>query len=87
MTDAELIEQIKIRLGLTGDYHDGLIGAYADDVKDFIRDAGANPDSPACVGIIARGVCDLWNYGAGTGSFSDVFFQRLSQLKYEVDNV
>lgn len=86
MTDTQLIEQIKIRLSLTGNYHDSLIGAYAEDVKDFLRDAGVNPDGPGAIGLISRGVADLWNFGAGDGKFSDVFFQRLTQLRYEVVN-
>lgn len=80
MTDAELIAEIKTRLGLTGDYHDALIGALAEDVKYFILDAGGDPESEASVGLIARGVADLWNYGAGDGTFSQVFYQRLLQI-------
>lgn len=85
MVDADLIEQIKIRLGVTGSYHDALIGALAQDVKDFILDAGADPDDEASIGLIARGVADLWNYGAGDGTYSQVFFQRLLQMSLPGD--
>lgn len=83
MTDTELIGQIKTRLGITGDYHDALLSAYADDVKAFMLSGGvpqAVIDADDSIGCIARGVADLWNYGAGDGKFSDVFFQRLIQL-------
>lgn len=86
--DAILTEKIKIRLGITGTFHDALIDSYADDVKAFMRSGGV-PDSiiesEASVGCIARGVADLWNYGGGDGKFSEVFFQRVSQLRLEGD--
>lgn len=85
MSTIDLIEAIKVRLGITGDYHDALIGALADDVKAFILDAGADPDSAQAVGLIARGVTDLWNYGSGDGTFSQVFYQRLLQLSLPND--
>lgn len=85
MTEAELLEQIKIRLGVTGNYHDSLLKALTKDVKDYIKSAGADPESDASVGVIARGVSDLWNYGSGEGKFSEVFYQRVIQLALEVD--
>ncbi len=78
-----LVDEIKTRLGITGTYHDALITAYADDVKAYLLDAGVSKsviDSDASVGVISRGVADLWNYGAGDGKFSDVFYQRVIQL-------
>ena len=79
----ELLQGIKERLGITGEYHDKLLTAYADDVKAYMLDAGVLQsviDSDASVGVISRGVADLWNYGAGDGKFSEVFYQRLIQL-------
>lgn len=81
-----MIEGIKIRLGITGSYHDDQLSAYADDVKAFMLSAGVPQsviESEASIGVIARGVADLWNMGAGDGKFSEVFFQRVTQLKYE----
>lgn len=89
MADTQLIEEIKTRLGLTGDYQDALIGAYADDVKEFLVAGGipyAVAESEKSIGVIARGVADLWNFGAGEGTFSPVFYQRLTQLRYEVSD-
>ena len=81
-----LVEEIKIRLGITGNYHDELLARFADDVKAFMVSGGvpkAVVESDISVGVIARGVADLWNLGAGDGKFSQVFFQRLGQLVYE----
>lgn len=86
MTEAELVEQIKVRIGVTGNYHDALLAALAKDVKEYIKDAGADPESDASVGVIARGVSDLWNYGSGEGKFSEVFYQRVIQLALKGDN-
>lgn len=87
MTDAELLEEVKTRLALTGIYHDNLISGYIQDVKEYLLDSGVNPDvvnNKVSVGVIARGVADLWNFGSGEGKFSEVFYQRLIQLRYKV---
>lgn len=78
-----LVEEVKKRLGLTGTFHDELIGALIEDVKVFMLDGGvaeALLNSDKAVGCISRGVADLWNYGSGDGRFSEVFFQRMIQL-------
>ncbi len=86
MNDAELLFQIKNGLGITGDYQDATLTVYIDEVKAFLRSAGV-PDgviaSPASVGLILRGVADLWNYGAGNAKLSDYFKLRLVQLMQE----
>lgn len=85
LTNEELLKAIKTRLGITGDYQDELLLAYAEDVKAFAMDGGVDfafIDTSASVGLIARGVADLWNYEAGDGKFSAVFVQRLTQLAY-----
>lgn len=48
-----------------------------------MADAGVREDiinSEASVGVIARGVSDLWNYGNGSTTFSEYFYQRVIQL-------
>lgn len=83
MEDSELLNAIKTRLGITGEYHDGLLLAYAEDVKAYMLSGGVRPsviNGSYSVGCIARGVADLWNYGAGDGRFSEVFYQRVIQL-------
>lgn len=89
MTDAELLKEIKTNLGITGTYHDERLMGFIADVKFYLEDAGVNSkiiNSSAAVGVISRGVSDLWNYGAGTGKLSEYFYQRAIQLKYPKEN-
>ena len=86
MTAAELLSEIKTRLSVTGNFHDDLFTALAEDVKEYLTSAGADAECPAAVGVIARGVADLWNFGSGDGKFSEVFYQRVSQLVIEKMN-
>lgn len=83
MDENELLDALKIRLGITGTYHDGLLLTIAEDVKAYMLSGGVKPrilEDVTSVGCIARGVADLWNYGAGDGKFSEVFYQRVIQL-------
>ena len=86
MSELNILSEVKTRLNLTGTYHDNLINAYIQDVKDYLLDAGVSQevvDNEVSVGVIARGVADLWNYGSGEGKFSDIFYQRAIQLTYK----
>lgn len=94
MSDAEILAEVKLRLGITGSFQDGLLTGLITDVKDFLKDAGVPTDvinSSASLGVIARGVSDTWNYGSGDGEYSKMFFQRAEQLRRkastEVDGV
>ncbi len=78
-----MLEEVKKRLGITGDYQDDTIQGYIEDVKQFLLDGGVKKevvDASSTVGVIARGVSDLWNYGSGGTSFSPYFLQRAIQL-------
>lgn len=84
MTDAELLNAVKNALGITGTYQDETLLLYIDEVKNYLVDAGVSPEivnSLASVGVITRGVSDLWNYGLA--NFSEYFMQRALQLKYK----
>ena len=84
MTEAELLLEIKKGLGVTGTYQDGTILRHLKDVKAFMASAGVRADliiSEAAVGLLLRGVADLWNTESGTVGFSPFFYQRLIQLK------
>jgi len=84
MTNAELLAKVKIALGITGDYQDETLTEYISEVKCFLKDAGVSEDvinSASSVGVICRGVADLWNYGSGNASLSKYFIQRMLQLK------
>lgn len=77
------LERVKSSLGVTGSYQDETIQTYIDEVKQFLLDAGAaqdDLDSSRCDGILARGVADLWNYGAGGAALSPYFLQRAIQI-------
>lgn len=73
------LEDVKNALGITGSYQDATLTVYVNEVIAFLKDAGV-PEANITSGIIARGVSDLWNYGAGNGSISEYFKIRASQL-------
>ena len=73
------LTDVKNALGVTGDYQDNTLQVYYDEVIAFLVDAGV-PEANITSGVIARGVADLWNYGAGEGKLSDYFKMRATQL-------
>lgn len=86
MTDLEQLEKIKTALGIGGTYQDATLKIYMDEVKEFLRDAGVSDlflESEKVIGILTRGVADLWNYGAGNAQLSLYFKQRAIQLVYK----
>lgn len=76
------LEGVKNATGITGDYQDDTIQEWFDEVVDFLKDAGVS-EAHITDGIVARGVLDLWNYGAGEGKLSEYFKQRAAQLAYK----
>lgn len=74
-----LLDNVKKSLGITGTYQDDTLTQYIDEVKAFLKDAGV-PEAKQTSGVIARGVSDLWNYGAGDGKLSAYFMMRATQL-------
>lgn len=74
------LDGVKSALGITGEYQDDTIEQYIDEVVAFLTRAGVTDIS---VGIVSRGVSDLWNYGGGSGKLSDYFMQRATQLSYK----
>lgn len=82
MTDAEMLEKVKNALGIQGNYLDDTLSEYIGEVKSFLTDAGVS-SANITSGIVARGVSDLWNYGAGEGKLSPYFMQRATQLSYK----
>ena len=86
MTETELLEKVKKALGITGKYQDETLQLYINEVKEYLLDAGVSKkivDSKVSVGVITRGVADLWNYGAGNAELSPYFMQRTIQLCYK----
>lgn len=80
----DILTEVKNRLGVTGDYHDDALNGFISDTKEYLTSAGvADVEADNCVGVIARGVADLWNMGSGEGKFSSVFYERAIQLTME----
>ena len=73
------LNKVKNALGVTGTYQDNTLQVYVDEVVAFLVDAGVK-EANITDGIIARGVSDLWNYGAGEGALSEYFKMRATQL-------
>lgn len=76
------LESVKKALNITGEYQDGTVQAWIDETIAFLKDAGVK-EKNITVGIVSRGVSDLWNYGAGEGKLSEYFMQRAIQLAYK----
>lgn len=76
----QLLERVKTARNMTGEYHDGRIGIYIDEVKQYLLGAGvpaAVLETDAVVGIVTIGVDNLMEDGA----LSDYFKQRAIQLR------
>jgi hypothetical protein len=76
------LANVKTALGITGSYQDATLTLYLNEVIDFLKGAGV-AEANITDGIVARGVADLWNYGAGEGKLSEYFMQRATQLAYK----
>lgn len=85
MADFSILAAVKDALGITGEYQDATIKIYMEDVMAYMESAGVPTEvinSSKSVGVIARGVTDLWNYNGGAGKLSEYFYQRVGQLVY-----
>lgn len=86
----ELLIKVKKGLGITGDYQDDTLLIYINEVEDFMRGAGVSDaiiNSNSSVGVIIRGVSDLWDYGSGSTGLSPYFKERVVQLRAGEENV
>ena len=81
MTDANILTGVKNALGITGNFMDDTLNVYIDEVTSYMSNAGVTDSNIiASVGVIARGVNDLWNNNAGAGKLSPYFYDRVTQL-------
>ena len=83
MDDTTLVNELKKRLSITDNYHDEMLLTFANDTKDYLKAGGVSSElleSDKALGILARGVIDLWNNTPSGGSFSPVFLQRAVQM-------
>lgn len=76
------LADIKNALNITGEFQDLALEVYMDEVIGYLTDAGVKPRN-ITVGIVARGVSDLWNYGSGGGVLSQYFYRRATQLSFK----
>lgn len=77
-----LLDEVKKRMLISGDFHDNLLLGLIEDVKQYLISAGVDEtivNSKKSIGCIARGVNDLFN----NNEFSDFFRQRAIQLTFE----
>lgn len=77
--NAQMLNQVKSALNITGTYQDATITEYMNEVIAFLEDAGVN-SANITAGVVARGVSDLWNYGDKGGELSEYFKMRAIQL-------
>ena len=79
-----LLMKVKKGLGITGNYQDDTLLIYIDEEQDVMRGAGVSDaiiNSNSSVGVIIRGVSDLWDYGSGSTGLSPYFKERVVQLR------
>lgn len=74
-----MLDDVKKAMNITGNYQNDALQVYIDEVVSFLAGAGVRT-ADMTPGIVARGVSDLWAYGAGDGKLSEYFMQRASQL-------
>ena len=78
-----LLEAVKSAMGITGTFQDNTLQTYINEVNEYLKSAGVDSTligTQTTAGIVARGVSDLWNYGAGEGKLSPYFYERVIQL-------
>lgn len=81
MADAAILNGVKTALGVTSAYMDATISLYIDEVTDYMLGAGVSPALiAASVGVISRGVNDIWTGEAGGAKYSPMFYDAVSQL-------
>ena len=73
----DYLEKVKESLMITGNFHDSTLNIYIDEVVAYLKDAGVL-ETNITVGIVCRGVADLW--AGGSGAFSSYFRERAIQL-------
>lgn len=89
ITEEALLNAVKVNLNISGTQFDNQLTNYINDVKGYLKSAGVSyttdcnvVGSTLTVGVISRGVADLWNYGNGDTQLSPYFYERADQLRY-----
>lgn len=79
----DMLSSVKTALNITGTYQDSTMQMYINEVNEYMLAAGVPASligTKTTAGTVARGVSDLWNYGAGSGKLSAYFYERVIQL-------
>lgn len=79
----DMLEHVKMCLGITDDFHNVTLQNYIEEVQAYLQGAGVPETvtkSKECGGVVTRGVADLWNYGSGGTDLSPYFIKRAAQL-------
>jgi hypothetical protein len=76
MTDAELLEKVKIGLSVGGTFNDGTLSIKVMAVKQYMLNAGISQEqleTDLGISTLTVGVTDLWNLTPGDVQFSFAF--------------
>lgn len=76
-----ILTSVKRALNIGGTYQDAALTEYINEVKAYLKAAGVS-EANMTPGLVARGVADLWQYGAGEGKLSQYFYERAIQAAY-----
>lgn len=76
-----MLTSVKRALNIGGTYQDAALTEYINEVKAYLKAAGVS-EANMTPGLVARGVADLWQYGAGEGKLSQYFYERAIQAAY-----
>ena len=82
---SDILNGVKQRLGETGSFTetDTVLTDYINDVMDYMSGAGVSDAVIAShVGVIARGVDDMYVNNSGSTDFSPMFKNMVTQLAY-----
>lgn len=83
--DPQILEGVKQRLSENGNFEetDATISDFISDVIDYMIGAGVSyAVIISHIGVIARGVDDMYVNGAGAAAFSPMFKNMVTQLVY-----
>lgn len=86
MTNDELLIAVKKSMGIFHNFQDETLKIYIEEVKNYMKASGVKNsviNSSMSIGLITRGVLDLWDYGNGSAKLSQYFKDRLIQLATE----
>lgn len=81
MEEYQYIDEVILAIGASL-HQKSILKIYVNDVIDFMVDAGIKKEiavSESCIGLVARGLLDVWNYGSGDTKLSPYFKEKVVQ--------